>query len=1034
MMNSSLLNMNPINWPNPQSHSLGSLTLPANTMPVSPQQVLAPNQLNQSQKPGRPQAFCGPPLYYAQTISRATNLHLQQLMRNNAAVVASNQYLTERFQYSPATMGAQDRKLIMQQQQKHKQQRHQHQQLNCESLMSVIERQASLNRPLCRCRVMYLGSSVPHITKNGLHGIQEPLRHLYPEKQFNATKLASVPPLGRSNMNQLSPSANTIDISHLSASLGIDSWLSVWSNGLLLENIDEFGCEIKRFFSIESLHYCAAVRFFDTSRLNYNSSSNSTLRTKTNESSDQNNNNISNESSSSEQQPDLARATADEANQQASARNAIRFLPLDAPLFQYPGMLDPSHPPMFAAIMRRTTGIKVLECHAFICRRDAAANALVRCCTHSYADFLSAKRLSIELCRRRRSQSCSREAAAVNRREPPEVEEDDDEEDPTYELADVISAKSDRRILGNVAALKSLNAPHSTGTSNETDNSLEVSSEDNYAIISKHYQTPRVSHGTDHYSKPRLLADSCQQAAAAGEFAGKTARSFKTPNQQPRRKQKRTKGSSSSTTQSTRSLFDDFMPLIKDPARAVDDADDRAVGELAKLSHSLDVLGTGAYCAGNSDGSLEGTAGNLAHYSVAGKGADRGGPRHSRSMQNLEGPLEFSATSATRGHSQARQRSRRHRRSGFGERSRKAASCQDMMAPELVTVACPNPGACQLREGLVCCGGPSGIGEGALASGREQCVGASGSEHRLAASQPAPMMSGSQKKSSIKSHRSKSRHQLREQQQPATSYHPAELQQLAGAHPHLVAPFPAQQLYQAPVALYPPFAAPPQLAGAAGYHPMPCYLAGYPQPAAMYQPTLYDHSYLGGPFAAEPNQSRQQLATASQTAPKQRKSAAKSSLATRFRCLSPPVNFLISRSRPSSQNLQPPAPAAAAATEPADPSSGDSENQELASAAPEAAQVEGEVISGQPGFVSHSAAASGARRLHEKKMGWIKRLSLTMSGSSGPDSQASPDFRPEVAEEAQNGQQQERHKKRSSFLFGNLTLGRSSKPKLSAES
>ena len=35
--------------------------------------------------------------------------------------------------------------------------------------------------PICRCRVLYLGSSVPHVTKDGLQGIQEPLKELYPE-------------------------------------------------------------------------------------------------------------------------------------------------------------------------------------------------------------------------------------------------------------------------------------------------------------------------------------------------------------------------------------------------------------------------------------------------------------------------------------------------------------------------------------------------------------------------------------------------------------------------------------------------------------------------------------------------------------------------------------------------------------------------------------------------------------------------------------------------------------------------------------
>ena len=32
--------------------------------------------------------------------------------------------------------------------------------------------------PICRCRVLYLGSAVPHVTKDGLQGIQEPLKEL----------------------------------------------------------------------------------------------------------------------------------------------------------------------------------------------------------------------------------------------------------------------------------------------------------------------------------------------------------------------------------------------------------------------------------------------------------------------------------------------------------------------------------------------------------------------------------------------------------------------------------------------------------------------------------------------------------------------------------------------------------------------------------------------------------------------------------------------------------------------------------------
>ncbi|GBP66493.1 hypothetical protein EVAR_85640_1 [Eumeta japonica] len=160
--------------------------------------------------------------------------------------------------------------------------------------------------PICRCRVLYLGSAVPQQSKDGLQGVQEPLRELYPDKG--------------------------------AATQGIDSWLSVWSNGILLENVDESGERVARFFPISSLHYCAAVR-------------------------------------------------------RVTVEGAPRFLPLDSPFARAP---SPRRPPLFAAVLRRTRGIKVLECHAFVCRREAAANALVRCCFHAYADSSYARRLDAE--------------------------------------------------------------------------------------------------------------------------------------------------------------------------------------------------------------------------------------------------------------------------------------------------------------------------------------------------------------------------------------------------------------------------------------------------------------------------------------------------------------------------------------------------------------------------------------------------------------------------------------------------------------
>lgn len=166
--------------------------------------------------------------------------------------------------------------------------------------------------PICRCRVLYLGSAVPRQSKDGLQGIQEPLRSLYPSEGGIGAK-------------------------------GIDSWLSVWSNGILLENVDENRKQVTRFFPIESLHYCAAVRQV-----------------------------LVPERGNSNPEP--------------------KFLPLDSPFARTP---KGKHPPMFAASLRRTTGIKVLECHVFICKREVAANALVRCCFHAYADNSYAKQLEV---------------------------------------------------------------------------------------------------------------------------------------------------------------------------------------------------------------------------------------------------------------------------------------------------------------------------------------------------------------------------------------------------------------------------------------------------------------------------------------------------------------------------------------------------------------------------------------------------------------------------------------------------------------
>lgn len=276
-----------------------------------------------------------------------------------------------------------------------------------------IAYEASETTPICRCRVIYLGSSVPHVTKDGLQGIQEPLRDLYPEQGLLA-------------------SATT-------ESIGIDSWLSVWSNGILIENVDDSGREVKKFFPIDSLHYCAAVRYVVIPGANIDSSStvastsacSNTVSGVTNGLDSHHNKSSFNgqsvasngtsdaseliastgtsqhqqlhrSSSASTTTAAAAAAASSSSSHGQNGQNAsvatdakIKFLPLDSPFSRNSN--TSIHPPLFACILRRTTGIKVLECHAFICKRDQAANALVRCCFHAYADSMHAKQMEAEI-------------------------------------------------------------------------------------------------------------------------------------------------------------------------------------------------------------------------------------------------------------------------------------------------------------------------------------------------------------------------------------------------------------------------------------------------------------------------------------------------------------------------------------------------------------------------------------------------------------------------------------------------------------
>lgn len=145
--------------------------------------------------------------------------------------------------------------------------------------------------PLAKTRVLYLGSAVPIETANGLEAVQMPLRERY-----------------------AGGGGGTVE--------GIDTWLSVFSSGLVMQYTGDKNSVT--WWPISALHVCAAVKCVM-------------------------------------QGPDP------------------KFVALDSAAGQ-----QSSHPPMFAVIMRRTKGVKVLECHIFVCKSDQAALALVQSCTHAY--------------------------------------------------------------------------------------------------------------------------------------------------------------------------------------------------------------------------------------------------------------------------------------------------------------------------------------------------------------------------------------------------------------------------------------------------------------------------------------------------------------------------------------------------------------------------------------------------------------------------------------------------------------------------
>lgn len=111
---------------------------------------------------------------------------------------------------------------------------------------------------------------------------------------------------------------------------GIDCWVTGYSSGIKVSYISKDNNEQPSvWFPIQTLHVCAAVKAIDLIL--------------------------------------------------ANKEKQTRFIALDSDNGK-----KSEHPPIFAAIMRRTVGRKILEAHVFVAKCNAAAMALVKSATHAY--------------------------------------------------------------------------------------------------------------------------------------------------------------------------------------------------------------------------------------------------------------------------------------------------------------------------------------------------------------------------------------------------------------------------------------------------------------------------------------------------------------------------------------------------------------------------------------------------------------------------------------------------------------------------
>lgn len=149
------------------------------------------------------------------------------------------------------------------------------------------------HRRLTKCHALFLGNSVPEESRKGLKALQQPLLRCYP-------------------------------VDHPHEVEGIDSWLTIFTSGILLQLVGGKGTPPDPiWFPIQNLYVAAATKC-----VNYVDGHGRRMETE----------------------------FADINSQAAKAS---------------------THPPLFSMIVRKTTGTKVLQCYTFLLKDKAPAVAMV---------------------------------------------------------------------------------------------------------------------------------------------------------------------------------------------------------------------------------------------------------------------------------------------------------------------------------------------------------------------------------------------------------------------------------------------------------------------------------------------------------------------------------------------------------------------------------------------------------------------------------------------------------------------------------